>query len=77
MTLEMPLINCGINSIRNFSGNCIILTFTGPAKFAITDTKLYVSVVILSTSKTGFEKRANWNKFSSHVEEKTIFESFD
>ena len=51
-TLEMSLINCVINLISTRSENCVIV-FTYAANqnvtFAITDTKLYVFVVILST----------------------------
>ena len=48
-TLEMPLINCEINLILTFSEDCVISSATGAIKFKITDTKLYVAVVILST----------------------------
>ena len=51
-TLEMSLINCEINLILTWSTNCVIVS-TNVAKqnamFEITDTKLYVSVVTLST----------------------------
>ena len=43
-TLEMPLINCEVNLILTWSGNCVIVS-TNVANqnetFAITDTKLY------------------------------------
>ena len=45
----MPLINCQINLILTWSENCVISSATGATKFAITDTKLYVFVVTLST----------------------------
>ena len=48
-TLEMPLINCEINLILTLSEDCVISSATGAIKFKITDTKLYVAVVILST----------------------------
>ena len=48
-TLEMPLINCEINLILTWSGKCVFSSATGATKFAITDTKLFVSVVTLST----------------------------
>ena len=51
-TLEMPLIDCEITLDLNWSKNCFILA-TGVASegaiFSITDTKLYVPVVTLST----------------------------
>ena len=44
-SLEMPLISCEISLILTYSENCAI---SSASKFAITDTKLYVPVVILS-----------------------------
>ena len=51
-TLEMPLPNCEINLILTWSTNCVIVSTNVAnqnATFAITDTKLYVRVVTLST----------------------------
>ena len=48
-TLEMPLINCEVNLILTWSKDCVITNSTGEGKFAITETKLYVPVVTLST----------------------------
>ena len=51
-TFEMPLINCKVNLILNWSENCVIVSTVVEnqiATFAITDTKLYVPVVTLST----------------------------
>ena len=45
-TLEMPLINCEINLILTWSEDCVISSTTRETKFTITDTKLYVPVVI-------------------------------
>ena len=48
----MPLINCGINLILTCSANCFLVTGTVANQvptFTITNTKLYVPVVILST----------------------------
>ena len=47
--LEMPLINCEVNLILTWSSTCVITNSTGAGRFAITDTKLYVPVVTLST----------------------------
>ena len=64
-TLEMPLINCEVNLILTWSKDCVITNSTGEGKFAITETKLYVPVVTLSTKynekllqqlKSGFKK---------------------
>ena len=75
-TLEMPLIYCEINLILTWSEDCVISSATGEAKFKITDTKLYVPVVTLSTQdnakllqqlKSGFKRTINWNKYQIKV----------
>ena len=50
-TLEIPFINCEINLILTWSVNCVISNAAAnqATTFAITDTKLYVPVVTLST----------------------------
>ena len=67
-TLEMPLINCEFNLILTWSSTCVITNSNGAGAFAITDTKLYVPVVILSTQenikilqqlKSGFKRVIN------------------
>ena len=50
-TLEMPLINCEVKLDLTWSSTCVITDSTGAEKFAITDTKLYVPVVTLSTKE--------------------------
>ena len=45
----MSLINCEINLILTLSDKCVLSNDTKATTFAITDTKLYVPVVILST----------------------------
>ena len=76
-TLEMPLINCEVNLILTWSSTCVLIATTVPnqtATFEITDTKLYVPVVTLSTQentkflqqlKSGFKRVINWNKYLS------------
>ena len=70
-TLEIPLIYCEVNFILTWSSTCVITNSTDAGTFAITDTKLYVSVVILSTQdkskllqqlKSGFKRVVSWNK---------------
>ena len=48
-TLEMPLINCEDNLILTWSSTCVITNYTDARTFSITDTKLYVPIVTLST----------------------------
>ena len=79
-TLEMSLINCEINLILTWSTNCVIVSTNVAhqnATFEITDAKLYVPVVTLSTQdnskllqllKSGFKRVINWNKYSSKSE---------
>ena len=73
-TVEMPWINCEVNLILTWSKGCVISSATGPTKFKITDTKLYVPVVTLSTqnnakllpqSKSGLRRTINWNQYQS------------
>ena len=75
-TLEMPLINCKVNLILTWSKDCVITNSTGEGKFKITETKLYVPVVTLSTQdnakllqqlKSGFKRTINWNKYESNI----------
>ena len=74
--LEMPLINCEVNLILTWSKDCVITNSTGEGKFAITETKLYVLAVTLSTKdnekllqqlKSGFKKTISWNKYESSI----------
>ena len=72
----MPLINCGVNLEWTWSKDCVITNSTGKGKFQITETKLYVPVVTLSTQgntkllqqlKSGFKRIISWNKYESTV----------
>ena len=76
-TLEVPLINCEVNLILTWSTTGVIAESNGVGTFAITDTKLYVPVVTLSTQennkflqqlKSGFKRVINWNKYLSKPE---------
>ena len=83
-TLEMPLINCEVNLILTWSSICVITDSNGAGTFAITDTKLYVPVVTLSTQentkflqqlKSGFKKviiGINIYQNQNHLEEMQI-----
>ena len=75
--LEMPLINCEVNLILTWSSTCVITNSNGAGTFAITDTKLYVPVVTLSTQentkffqqlKSGFKRVFNWKRYLSKPE---------
>ena len=79
--LEMPLINCEFNLILTWSSTCVLISTGSECKsgcnIAITDTKIYVPVVTLSTQenakllqqlKSGFKRAINWNKYLSKLE---------
>ena len=79
-TLEIPLINCEVELILNWSANCVII-YTNVNNqvptFTITETNLYVPVVTLSTQdnakllpqlKSGFKRTISWNKYVSKPE---------
>ena len=68
----MSLNNCEINLILTWSSTCVFNNSTGAGTFAITDTKLCVPVVTLSTQdniklliqlKPGLKRTINWNKY--------------
>ena len=83
----MPSINCEFNLILTWSSTCVVTNSTGAGRFAINDTKLFVSIVTLSTQdnaklvqqlKSGFKWTNNWNKYQSNPKtyaKKTIFKS--
>ena len=72
-TLEIPLINCEIELILTWSGDCVIIytdVNNQVPTFIITETNLYVPVVTLSTQdnvkllpqiKSGFKRAISWN----------------
>ena len=78
--LELPLINCEVDLILTCSSTCVLIATNirnQNTTFAITNTKLYVSVVTLSTQKntkffqqlkSGFKRVINWNKYLSQPE---------
>ena len=89
----MPLINCEVSLILTWSRECVITsmerrvitntrrdTSSTNATFQITDTKLYVPVVTLSTEndkklleqlRTGFKRTIKWNKYRSEMTNQT------
>ena len=75
--IELLLVNCEVNLILTWSSTCVITNSTGVGTFEVTDTKLYVPVVTLSTQenakllqqlKSGFKREVNWNKYLSKPE---------
>ena len=87
-TLEILLINCETNLDLNFSKNCVIKDNNADqgTTFSITDTKLYVPVVTLSTQdnakllkhlKSGFKRTINWNKYQAKVSTERVNQYLD
>ena len=88
-TLDMPLINREIELVLTWSKICVITSMERraikntrrdisptSATFQITDTKLYVPVITLSTEndkkplkqlKSGFKRTVKWNKYRSQM----------
>ena len=78
--LEMPLINCEVELILNWSANWVIIYIDVANQvptFTITETNLYVPVVTLSTQdnakllpqlKSGFKRTISWNKYLAKPE---------
>ena len=78
-TYEISLINCEINFAPTWYTNSFIIddpVNNQAPTFAITDTKLYVPVVTLSTQdkaklleqlKSGFKRTISWNKYQSKM----------
>ena len=80
----MPLINCEINFILTCSANFFIIDAPGNNHvpiFTMTDSKLYVPVVTLSTQnakilqqlKSDFKRAINWNKYQLKVQERNQY----
>ena len=76
-TLVIPLINCEVNLTLTWSSACVITNSTGAGTFEITESKLYVPVVTLSTQDNsnllqqlnlGFKRVINCNKYLSKPE---------
>ena len=73
--LEMPLINCEVSLVLTWSSTCVIINSTDEGRFTITGTKLFDSVVTLSTQdnakllqqlKSGFRRTISWNKYNMY-----------
>ena len=73
-SLEMPLINCKLYLELNWIEHCILSNDRDKAKFSITDPKLHVPIVTLSTKdsanlakqlKEGFQRSVYWNSYET------------
>ena len=75
-SLEMPLINCKIHVDLNWSKGCVMSTIADTT-FKITDTKLYVPIVTLSSKNNvklvklleeGFKRPVYWIEHQTNIE---------
>ena len=73
-SLEMPSINCKVYLELNWIEDCILSSAGNSAKFAITDAKLHVPIVTLSTKDSanltkqlneGFKRSVYWNSYET------------
>ena len=66
----MPLINCKVELLLSWNKNRILSSVSNDSTFEITDTKLYVPVVILKTEgnakllSKGFKRSIYWNEYT-------------
>ena len=87
-SLEMSLINCKVFLELNWIEDCILSSAGNSAKFEITDAKLHVPIVTLSTKDSvnltkqlseGFKRSVYWNSYQTKPKkviekEKNIYE---
>ena len=73
-SLEMPLINCKVYLELNWIEDCIFSSAGNTAKFVITDAKLHVPIVTLSTKDSAnlakqlnerFKRSVYWNSYET------------
>ena len=79
-SLKLPLINCKINLELNWNKDCVMPT-NDEATFKITNTKLYLPIVTLSSKdnaklvkllEDGFERPAYWNEYQTKIKTKDL-----
>ena len=79
-SLEMPLINCKIHLELNWSKDCVMSTIADTT-FKITNTKLYVPIVTLSSKdnvklvkllEEGFKRPVYWNEYQTKIESRNL-----
>ena len=73
----MPLINCKIYLELNWNKNCALSSAAGERTFKITNTRLHVPIVPLSTKDNvkltkklneGFKRPVYWNEYKTKLE---------
>ena len=80
-SLEMPLINCKIYLELNLTKNCLMSNIAGATTFKITNAKLYVPIVTLSTKDNvnltkqlngGLIRPVYWNEYKRKIESRNL-----
>ena len=80
----MPLVNCKIHLELNWSKDCVVST-RNDTVFKITNTKLYVPIVTLSSKDNatlikilegGFNRPVYWNEYQTKIESKNQFKQW-
>ena len=78
-SLEMPLINCKVELSLRWYEKCVLSNVAGNSTFKISDAKLYVPVVPLSTENNAklskllterFKSSVSWNEYKVIPEER-------
>ena len=76
----MPLINCKIHLELNWTKDCVMSTIADTT-FKITNTKLYVPIVTLSSKdnvklvkllEEGFKRPVYWNEYQTKIETRNL-----
>ena len=76
----MPLINCKIHLELNWTKDCVMSTIADTT-FKITNTKLYVPIVTLSSKdnvklvkllEEGFKRPVYWNEYQTKIESRNL-----
>ena len=79
-SLEMPLINCKIHLELNWTKDCVMSTIANTT-FKLTNTKLYVPIVTLSSKdnvklikllEEGFKRPVYWNEYQTKIESRNL-----
>ena len=79
-SLEMPLINCKIYFELNWSKDCVMSTIAATT-FKITNTKLYVPIITLSSKdnakpvkllEDGFNRPVYWDEYQTKIETRNL-----
>ena len=79
-SLEMPLINCKIHLELNWNKDCVMSNIADTI-FKITNTKLYLPIVTLSSKdnaklvkllEDGFNRPVYWNEYQTKIEARNL-----